>query len=271
MLNALIPIELNLASNIALRYACRRSGLLDAGLQPIHVEEPDGKAHSSQSGWIRRTWEAGMEEAGREEVQRILNTEKPDCFVAPRPIIAVGDRNETILEELQRGGYDLFIEGVVSNFNLGEFRRLLRSRLYRRMGCPVLMVKNLILSPRVLLLLEPAMDVDELVEEFCRLLPHADTDFDLRVCDMNGQHGEGAAGDVLRAAAGLLASRGRRPARSDILHGSPESVAAGLRDYGLLVSAVDRSSSRRTPLVEVLGRVPCPLLLCWQHPEGRSK
>ncbi|WP_022660228.1 adenine nucleotide alpha hydrolase family protein [Paucidesulfovibrio longus] len=262
MLNALIPIELNLASNIALRYACQKAGLLRMGLQPIHVEEPDGKAHSSQSGWIRRTWETGLQEAGREEVQRILNSEKLDCVVIPQAVIAVGDRNEAILDELRRGSYDLFIEGVVTNFNLGEFRKLLRSKLYKRMSCPVLMVKNLIMSPRVLLLLDEETDVAALVEQFCHLVGDPEADFDLCVYEMEEEPGDKAE-QILRSARELLEARGRVPADARVLRGAPEAAAEEMRDYGLLVSTVDRKSSRKSPLTEVLGRVPCPLLLCW--------
>ncbi|MGE4291769.1 MAG: universal stress protein [Desulfovibrio sp.] len=264
MLNALIPIELNLASNIALRYACAQAKLFHMSLQPIHVEEPDAKAHSSQSGWIRRTWESGLQEAGRAEVQRILNSETLDCVVMPQAVISVGDRSEAILEELRRGDYDLFIEGVISNFNPGEFRKLLRSRLYKQMPCPVLMVKNLILSPRVLLLLDADTDPTDLVGRFLHLLDEPDVDFDLLAYEMDApQSSETPAEDRLRAASGLLREQGRVPARSGVLHGAPEAVAEELREYGLLVSSLDRKSGRKSPLTEMLGRVPCPLLLCW--------
>ena len=262
MQKALIPIELNLASNIALRYACAKSKIMDLGLQPIQVQEPDKKAHSSESGWIRRTWEAGLQEAGREEVLRILDGETLDCFIIPQPIVAVGDREEELLKELERNRYDLFVEGAVSNFDLGEFRRLLRSRLYRRMPCPALVVKNLIKSDRILLVLGLDADPERLAEQFGRFFPSPGAEFDLCVYDMDEAHG-GGPDQLLAKTQEQLQNRGRLPTHSRVLAGAPEAAAAELRDYGLIVAAVDRKGGRKSPLTEVLGRVPCPLLLCW--------
>ncbi|WP_034642522.1 universal stress protein [Desulfovibrio inopinatus] len=261
MLKALIPVELNLASNIALRYACQKAALLDMGLQPIHVEEPDGKSHSAQSGWIRRTWEAGLEEAGREEVERILHSEQlDDCVVMPQPIVAVGDREDEILEELRRGRYDLYIEGAVSNFNLGTFRQLLRSKLYKHMPCPVLLVKNLIASDRVVLLLGQTTDPVQAAKALASFIK-PETVFDLCVHVTDDYTGDPDA--LLTAARQELSAQGRMPDNAQVMRGQPEAVAEKFREYGLLVSTLNRSSSRKSALTDIFGRVSCPLLLCW--------
>lgn len=264
MLKALIPVERTLSSSIALRYACRKSGLLGLRLQPIHVEEPDTKPHSAQSGWIRRTWESGLKQAGLENVRRILNGEDLGGYPFPSPIVTVGDQGDEILHELQRGGYDLFIDGAVSNFNQGEFRKLLRSRLYKRMPCPALMVKNLIMSDRVALLVDTTTPLAPLVEQFVSFFPDISSFvFDVCIYEPEGLQQGSHAEAMLENILSLLRERNLAPDQTCILRSMPESAAEEFREYGLLAAMVDRTVSCKAPLTEILGRVACPLLLCW--------
>lgn len=265
MHKALIPIEMTLASNIALRYACQKSGILATSLQPIHIEEPDNKPHSSQTGWIRRSWEAGLKQAGLEQVRSILENEKLDCSILPRPIVEIGDREDKLLEELRLGDYDLFIEGEISNFNTGEFRRKLRSKLYRKMPCPVLMVKNIIQSDKVAIIVDSKSDLDELVSRFCRLLPDKKMDFDLCIYSLEDPDEEIQPEDIIAECKKLLNKEGYTPSRSYTLLTAPGKSASSLQGYGLMVSAIDRNSTRKSQLIELLARVSCPLLLCWTY------
>lgn len=263
MMKALVPVEMTLASNVALRFLCRKAESLGIAVQPIHIEEPDNKAHSSQTGWIRKSWESGLRQAGLEEVQRILKSEKLDCFVMPNPIVRVGDREDNILEELHVGGYDLFVEGEVSNFNGGEFRKRLRSRLYRQMPCPVLIVRNMVQSDRVALVVDEKTNVEHLVISFSRYFADADVDFDLCSYAMHDL-GQGVHPDELLAEAGeLLKERGFIPARRLSLLSGPAAAAQALHDYGLIVANQNRKASRKSAMTEVLGLVSSPLLLCW--------
>jgi hypothetical protein len=264
MLKALIPIELNLGSNIALRYACQKAKLLDIGLQPIHVEEPDDKSHSANSGWIRRTWESGLEDAGRAEVQRILDGEKLDCLIVPHPIVSVGDREEEILRELQRVRYDIFVEGMVSNFNPTVFRNLLRSKLYKRMPCPALIVKNLITSNSVLLLADARVEPAWLANQFQRMFPKSKVEFDLALYAADARQRGVDPQELLESIVRLLEAKGAVPNQTLVLEERPEDSGEELGRYGLVAAVVDRRSSRKSPLMEALARTPSPLLLFWQ-------
>lgn len=263
MLKALVPVEMTLASNVALRYLCRKAELLGIAVQPVHVEEPDHKPHSSETGWIRRSWESGLRQAGLEEVQRILNSEKLDCFILPNPIVRVGDREDTLLEELRLGGYDFFVEGEVANFNTGAFRKRLRSKLYRQMPCPVLLVRNMIQSDRLVLLLDEKTDVDSLVGRFHHLFGSRAVDFDLCAYAMDDLHRDPHPDELLAEGRELLGKLGYAPARAFTLLGAPETAARNLGDYGMIVANMDRKSNRKSPLTEVLGLVSSPILICW--------
>ena len=270
MNKALIPVEMTLASNIALRYACQKSDIIGVGLQPIHIEEPDHKSHSSETGWIRKSWESGLKQAGMEQVRQILQNEELDCFIMPQPIVEVGDRADILLRELRLGGYNLFIEGEISNFNTGEFRKKLRSKLYRKMPCPVLVVKNIIKSDRVAIVVDSRTDLQSMIDQFCGLLPDKQIDFDLCVYSLDDFSQEKQPEDIIKSAKTILAGHGQTPQRAFTLLTAPEKAAPSLHDYGMIVSAVDRNSTRKSPLIEVLARVSSPLFLCWTYSAGRS-
>ncbi|MFW5489812.1 MAG: universal stress protein [Desulfovibrio sp.] len=263
MLKALVPVEMTLASNVALRYLCQKAEMLGIGVQPIHIEEPDHKPHSSETGWIRKSWESGLRQAGLEEVRRILSSEKLDCFILPHPIIRVGSREDGILEELRVGGHDLFVEGELVNFNTGEFRKRLRSKLYRQMPCPVLLVRNMIQSNRLGLLLDEKTDVEFVVSQFCRFFTDTSVDFDLCAYAMDDLHRTPHPEELLDEGKRLLRERGYTPTRVFSLLGAPDTAGQALQDYGMLIAHMDRKSNRKSPLTEVLGLVPCPILICW--------
>jgi len=263
MLKALVPVEMTLASNVALRYLCQKSDLLGIGVQPIHIEEPDHKRHSSQTGWIRKSWESGLRQAGLEEVRRILKSEKLDCFVLPNPIIRVGSREDKILEELRLGWYDLFVEGELANFNTGEFRKRLRSRFYKQMPCPVLIVRNMIQSNRLVVLLDEKSDIDGLISKFCRFFADQSVDFDLCAYAMDDLHQNPHPDELLAEASRLLEEKGYTPAKTYSLLGAPDSAIQAMHEYGMLIAHIDRKSNCKSPQTEVLGLVSCPILLCW--------
>ena len=60
MIKTIVSLDTNLASSIALRYACRLANLIETELHTIHVKEPDSEGSSPGSGWVRKTWEDAM-------------------------------------------------------------------------------------------------------------------------------------------------------------------------------------------------------------------
>ena len=60
MLRALVALESDLASSIALRYACQMANIVGMALQTIHVEDADAEGHAPGTGWVRRSWEKAL-------------------------------------------------------------------------------------------------------------------------------------------------------------------------------------------------------------------
>ena len=56
-LKTLVAVDADLASSIAIRYACDLANRTGMQLQTIHVVEPEEQGHTPGTGWVRRTWE----------------------------------------------------------------------------------------------------------------------------------------------------------------------------------------------------------------------
>jgi len=52
-LKALIAVKADLASSIAIRYACQLAKLTGLGLQTLFVVKPDEPGHTPGTGWVR--------------------------------------------------------------------------------------------------------------------------------------------------------------------------------------------------------------------------
>lgn len=268
MIKTLLSLDENLASSIALRYACQQANILPAmKLQAIHVEEPDNnKKHSIGSGWVRRTWEKGLEAAGIDEVNRLLKTENVNCpFVGP-PKVFVGERQGEILEELVIGGYDMYMEGDLNTTVVADFNDLITSDLYRKSPCPVMIVKNLITSNCVGLLCGDDVDHHKLIENYLKVYKGSDLDIELLYYKFQEQdtvifQDKEEAGSILTEAAKVLEAAGMQAKRIQVLSGSPERVGDYLRNYFLIASTFP---SRKGPRLELLAHVLAPVFLCRQ-------
>lgn len=260
----LLALDENLASSIALRYASQLVNILALQLQAGHVEAPDKKQHSGGTGWVRRTWERGLQEAGQQAVQRLLNTEKVPCPFIGSPKVFIGDRDDVFLEELRHGDYDLFIEGNLNTSNITDFYELISSPLYTKTPCPIMVVKNLVSSDSVALLCGDGVDHMTVIPKALSLLKGDKINFDLifyryQETEPSFSMDKNEAGSVLVDAEKLLAAENIRPANSLVVSGTPESVAAILKRYRLVASSFP---VRKTPRLELLAQCPSPVLLC---------
>jgi nucleotide-binding universal stress UspA family protein len=267
MTKMLVSIDVDLASSIALRYACQLADLIGAELETIHVEEPDKEGYSPGSGWVRQTWEKALLETGQNEVNRLINAEKTSCPVLPPPKMFVGDREEEILRELQRGSYDLFVEGELQTFSAANFHKKIHSRLYRYAPCPFVLVRNLVGLERLLILLHEGVDVGRLIPRFSTIFKGVKAEIDLAYCEFqkSREPSPGKEGDRdLDTAEKMLADQGWTPRKGRVLRDPAEKLGDFLKDYGLVVSSMHREVSRKSDLLQLLSRCPSPILLLWQ-------
>jgi len=263
MSKALLNLDENLASSIALRYAVFLSQLFDIKLHITHVEVPDRKEQAG-TGWVRRTWEKGIHDAGLQAVKSLIRTENVKYNFEKSPIVRVGDRDPEILDELESGSYDLFIEGNMHTNDISLFHELLDSKLYSNIPCPVMLVKNLTTVSTAALMCGDGVDSQETVKAYLTLTGDADSEVEL-VCFkfhekkdlvfLDKKEGE----SDFKAAEQLLLDAGKRIKEYTVLSGTPEQAGDYLRNFAFVCSTLPK---RRSPLMEVLASTPSTLLLC---------
>ncbi len=263
MSKALLNLDENLASSIALRYAAFLSQLFDIELYITHIEVPDRKEQAG-TGWVRRTWENGLLDTGLQAVQRLLRTENVQCHFAGPPIVLVGNRDPEILRELKSDAYDLFIEGNTQSGDLAGFHNLLTSGLYSATPCPVMLVNNLATVDSVALLCGDDVDCKKLVTAYLALTGAADIEVELVYFKFQEDGelvflDETEGGANFKAAGQLLLDAGKRLRGSKVLSGTPEQTGDYLKNFAFVGSPLP---GIRDPLLEVLFSTPSTLLLC---------
>jgi hypothetical protein len=276
MIKALVSINADLASSIALRYACQLANLTGMHLQTIHVVEPEQEGNSPGTGWVRRTWEKGLLETAQGEISRLLNAERASFPALGVPRMCVGVREDEILRELEEESYDLYVEGVLYSFDSSHFHKKLRSRLLREAPSSILLVKNLLSLKKVALLLEDEVAMRSLISTFLKIIDGAEMEIDLlRYKFQSGgrinfegnsearapSRPEGTD-NLLSSAEAILSAEERTVRASLVLRDTPFKIGEYLEDYSLVVSFLPRQKAMKGPLVDLLARVPSAILLC---------
>ena len=267
MLKTLVTLNADLASSIALRYVCQMTDVVEMVLQTIHVEDADAEGHPPGTGWVRRTWEKTLLQSGEEEIAQLLRTERSSCPTLPPTKMVLGDHDEEIPQELERESYDLFVEGMIYHHPSTNFHQKIRSRLYRHASCPIVLVKNLVSLNRIAVILDVATDHSTVVRTFLNIFKGADIDLDLLYFSYHKDDGtisrDGTTPDgMLSHARKMLADGGRNPKSCRIIQDIPEKLDELFKDYGLAVSSVLHVTNKKSPLEDLLYRIPSPLLLC---------
>ena len=269
MIKTIVSLETNLASSIALRYACRLANLIEIELQTIHVMEPDSEGSPPGSGWVRKTWEGAMLTSEQTEVGRMVKAERASYPRLGPPKMSVGDREKEILYELQSGFYDLFVEGALHTFNSAPFYSKIHSWFYRNTPCPIILVKNLVSLEKVLLVLSSEVNYAKLISKVLKFFKGVKVELDLIYCDFNRHEksvrSKGEDPDtILRNAEKILSENEMPPVQCRVVQNSSDKAAELIQGYGLVASSIYRQTNKKSPLLELLSRTPYPLLLCWQ-------
>jgi hypothetical protein len=275
MINTLISLDTSLASQIALRFCCRMAKMVPMDIRSIHIEECSHEASAPGTGWVRQTWESSSLETARNEIINLVEAVSSACPISRVPKLAMGDPDEEIYRELDSGRYDLFVEGMLQNFDPSSFSEKIKTQRFYRSACPVLLVKNMPAFRKAALLLTPGDRPGPLVDAFGKLFPKNAMAID--VIEVKNGSGLGTVSAKRRRQnnddipvavpemdpdiAGRLAEQGWT-LRDYIRVGELRETAGLLRNYSLVASYLPSDSRRGNPLVKVLNQVPTANLLC---------
>jgi hypothetical protein len=136
------------------------------------------------------------------------------------------------------------------------------------MGCPFILVKNLLPLRKVLFLLSDEADPRQLISTFLRIFGGTKIGVDLlsykfKQTGLSFSPGEEVGDRRIKDAERLLGSEGWTPDQSRVAQGPPAELVEHLQEYGLVLAAIDRSLSKKSRLLALLDRISSPVLISW--------
>ncbi len=166
MIKTLVSIEMDLASSLAIRFACQLGGAIDMEIHPVYVKEPLSPDSSRGAGWASRTWEREIVETGKEEISKMIAPEMDFCPKLYDPSVIYGDRHSEVGRIVQEGLFDLYIEGADFTWSHAELYKLAHTKFYQRLTCPIILVQSLRKIKKVLILCADIAGTDILTKTF---------------------------------------------------------------------------------------------------------
>jgi hypothetical protein len=267
MIRALVSIDADLASSIALRYTCQLAKLMEVEIQTIHIHEPEKAGAGGAvmgAGWARHTYEKELIETASKGISQLLTAESGFCPVLNKPIILSGDREKEILDTLRKGSYDLFVEGMPVGFSSKTLGKLLKGGLYHHLPVPALLVPNLFPLKRLLLLIGDDKDYETLYGTLASLFKGIELEVDLLFHDAK----PASEPESLKASAEKVAERhGWGILRVEVMPDDLELMAREAGDCGLVATLFERNPKGKSytgPLMDFLSRTSCPILFSWR-------
>ncbi|MEJ2672060.1 MAG: hypothetical protein P8168_07645 [Deltaproteobacteria bacterium] len=263
MTKTLVAIEVDLASSMAIRYACDLGNLVAMELFPVYVKAPPPEVPVTGTGWVRHTWEREIVAMGKEEIHEMLASEQESCPRLQEPRVIYGDRDYELLKIVGQEPFDLYVEGAPYPFNPLNIQRRLNSKFYQKLSCPLIWLRVLRKIKQVLAVCPDLNGARALMPAIEKLWAGCSIPVHLA---LPPQEGYGGPGDALRQEArraleALEAAECHVTVKevADWSSGGPDP--AMLKDYGLVAVAVERDAKKDHIRLQWLTQVKNPLML----------
>jgi hypothetical protein len=258
MMRTLVSIEVDLASSMAIRYACQLGNLIPMELQPVYVKGYPFEEPVIGIGWVRHTWEKELIKEGKEEISEMIAGEMDTCPVLQEPRVIFGDRETELSHLLDTETFDLYVEGAPYPFTPVTIAKRLHLKFYQHLTCPFIWLRTLRpINKALLLCLEPTgtAALGQVFTKFwagCRVPLHLGMP-------------SGATPALEEAVATMqiaLIEAGCLITLEPGLPSQPADLAKALQpDFGLVALTLPRSVKKDYPLLPWLSQIKTPLLV----------
>jgi hypothetical protein len=255
MIKTLVAIEVDLASSMAIRYACQLGNLVDMELHPVYVKEPPLEVPTTGVGWVRHTWEREVVARGKEEIQEVLASEMESCLRLQEPRVLYGDREYELLKIMEHEPFDLYIEGAPFPFTSVNIHHRLHQKFYQHLGTPLIWLRILRKINQMLVVCQDPGDVKALMAAVRKLWAGCPTPIHLGVSPPAG-YGEVLRREVVAAREDLEAA-GCQVSVKELSVQTPEVT----KEYGLVAVSLERAGNKESPQLQWLSQVKAPLML----------
>ena len=260
--DVLIALDTDLASEIAIHYACKLEKFIRFNVQVIHSPDMDEKGHSHGSGWVHQKWENAIVQQAGKDIARLVRKELFYNSIG-EPKIIPGERDQVVLEEIRKHRYDFLIEGFLYSFESDRFFQKLDSELYKSVPCPILMVKNLVDPTRGIQIVGTAETIPSILSWFFKLFKEFPGTPDILICHFNTAikkviflENDTA---FISCIEDLFSKQGKKPGSIRTAEGSEGDLSLLVRDHALSMSHMMRPHSN---LAKMLSLSPCPVMFC---------
>ena len=263
MLKTLVAIEVDLASSMAIRYACDLGNLIPMELFPVYVKAPPPEMPATGTGWVRHTWEREIVAMGKEEIHEMLASEQETCPLLQEPRVIYGDREYELLKIVDQETFDLYVEGAPYPFNPGSIHRRLHSKFYQKLASPLIWLRVLRKIHQALVVCPDLAGARAVLPAFQKLWAGCPMPLHLALPPREGYGGPGdALAEEARKVLGALEAAGctvQLQEVADWSSGGPAPVL--LKDYSLVAVALERAVKKDDLRLQWLAQVKNPLML----------
>jgi hypothetical protein len=245
VIRSLVSIEVDLASSLAIRFACQLGALMEMEINPVYVKESVSHESAVGAGWASRTWEREMIEDGKREIAEMIASERNFCPVLYDPKVVYGDREAELLKIMLGERFDLFVEGVHFSWNPGEIHRRLHAKLYQGLEYPLVLVRALREVKEVLVLCLNTKGTQTLSRAFGQIW--GGCSIPLRLVCLRQSSAQSRDNELLKTvsdAADLLRKSGCTVSVDDAVAPDSEALMEMLKNYGLVAIAVERGATK---------------------------
>ncbi len=258
MIKTLVAIEVDLASSLAIRYACQLGHLVNVELHPVYVKEPPPEVPATGTGWVRHTWEREILEIGKEEIQEMLAGEMESCPQLQEPRVIYGDREHELLKIMEHEPFDLYMEGAPYPFTAINIQRRLHAKFYQRVGTPLIWLRIIRKISQVLVPCFDPAGTQSQVQALQKIWAGCTTP--LHFCLAPGAS-ETTKQEVLQGQETLKAAGCQIVFRDDCLMAAGGPAPEVLKDYGLVVVPLERAVKKDSPRLQWLTLVKAPMMV----------
>jgi hypothetical protein len=261
MIKTLVAIEVDLASSMAIRYACDLGNLIPMELFPVYVKAPPPEVPVTGTGWVRHTWEQQIVETGKEEIHEMLASEEETCPLLQEPRVIYGDRDYELGKIVGHEPFDLYVEGAPYPCNPANIHRRLHSKFYQKLACPLIWLRVLRKIHQVLVVCPDLNGARAVLPAMQQLWAGCSIPVHLALPPQEGIPGDALRQEARKALGAMEAVDCVVQAKevADWSSGGPDP--AMLKDYGLVAIPLDRSVKKDHVRLQWLAQVKNPVML----------
>ena len=263
MTKTLVAIEVDLASSMAIRYACDLGNLIPMELYPVYVKAPPPEVPATGTGWVRHTWEREVVEMGTEEIQEMLASEQDTCPTLQPARVIYGDRDYELAKIEGHEKFNLYVEGAPYPFNATTIQRRLLAKFYQKLACPLVWLRVLRKIHQVLVVCPDLAGARVALPAISNLWSGCSIPVHLALPPQEEQGDSSAAlwEEARKVLAAMEATGCSVEAKevADWSSGGPDQTM--LKDYGLVAVALERAVKKDNVRLSWLAQVKNPLML----------